>query len=69
MTSLDVPTGAKLLLDLIQEFIQGPSADVEHKMTLFHPDHYTMILAEPTQPKQVLVACCSALRRALDRRN
>jgi hypothetical protein len=48
---MDVPTGSIFLLNLIKVFLKGPNPDVEHKMTLFHADHYLTLLADHTYPR------------------
>jgi hypothetical protein len=66
---LGVEAGTQQLLGLIGQFLSGPDPDVEHKMTLFSPDHYLNILSSSEHPREVIVTCCSALRLALNRRN
>ena len=65
---LDQATGSQELMDLIALFLKGSTPELEHRMVMYHPDHYLAILANPQQPRDVLVTCISVFKQALAKR-
>lgn len=53
--------------DLLALFLEGPTPEVEYRITNFSMEIYFMILSDRDQAKEIRLACATALKEALNK--